>query len=154
MDKYGQIAVEYLLIFIISMIILSIISIPLCIDEIDDISDIKNTVEVKNTLIELSNNVRMIYSSDYGSSKVISIKCPVDMKIYYRLVSGNHYLYSYVDLSDDETKEVRVLVPCKISFNGKSTYYYVSLKNRWYYNTEIKWINSSTGERSVNIYFK
>ncbi|WP_455645844.1 hypothetical protein [Methanosphaera sp.] len=136
------------------MIILSIISVPLVINEIDGVGDVKDTVEVKNTLVELSNSVRMIYSSDYGSSKIVSINCPCNMNIYYRLVNGNHYLYSYVTLSDNEIKEVRVLVPCKISFNGKSTYYYVGLKNRWYYNTEVKWITSSNGERSVNIYFK
>lgn len=154
MEDNGQVAVEYLLIFFISVIILSIISVPLVITSIEDLNDVKDTMEVKNTLIELSNTARIIYSSDYGSMKTVSVKSPSDMNIYYKYVGGNHYIYSYVTLSSGKRKEVRVQTPCRISFNNKSTYYYVNLHNRWYYNTEVKWINSSTGVMSVNIYFK
>lgn len=153
MDCKAQVSLEFLLIFFISLIILSVISIPLTYDTINTVNDIKSSTEVKNTLVELSNNVNIVYSSGYGSKKTISVNVPSKMNIYYKSVNKKHYLYSYVILSDNTKKEVSTQVPCKVSFNGKSSYYYTSLKKGWYYDTEIKWIYSSD-EYCMNINFK
>ncbi len=155
MDSKAQIAIEYLLIFFISMILLSIISIPFVIEEVDTLNDIKTTMEVKNTLNELSHNIEVIYSSDYGSQRIISIKSPTRMNISCKQNSSKYYIYSYVTLSDNTKKWVGVEVPCKITFNNKPNYSYTTLsENWWYYNTEIKWINATSDIKSINIYFK
>lgn len=156
MDNNGQLSLEYLLIFFVSIIILSIISIPLVYDTMDNINDIKKTVEVKNSLTEIANNVHIIYSTDYCTKKTVPIQIHDNMTIYCNNASknNNYYIYSYVKLSDNSSKKVIVQVPTKVSFKGNSKYYYNKLYERWYYNTEFKWIKSSTGNYNIDIYFK
>lgn len=154
MDHYGQVAIEYLLIFFVSIIILSLISIPLVTQEVNNTEDIKKTMEVKSVLSELANTVNIVYSSDYGSSRTISINSPDSIRVSYKNSSGKHYLYSTVVLSNNSKKEVKVQVPCRVSFANQSSYYYTNIYERWYYNTEVKWINTSDNGHVVNIYFK
>lgn len=154
MDRRGQVAMEYMLIFFIVLIILSTISVPLVTDEINNVNDVASSVKAKNMLVNIAGTVNMVYSSDYGSMRTISVDCPIKSRVYYKSISNKHYIYTYVLLSDNSTKEMRVQVPCKVSFNNNPSYYYSYLNKRWYYNTEVKWINSSKGYDSVNVYFK
>lgn len=140
MDSRAHVSLEYLLIFLISLSILSMFSIPLIEDTVSDVNDIKKSMDIKNTLIELSNNVNLVYASGYGSKKTISMNIPCNMNIYYKTKNSRHYLYSYCVLSDNTKKEIEVEIPCRVSFNNKPTYYYTSLKKQWYYNIEVKWI--------------
>ena len=75
------------------------------------------------------------------------------MKIEYRLSYGRHYLSTNIRLNDNTTKTVMTEVPCKVSFKNNPNYYYTNVYNRWYYNTEFKWINS-TQAKNVDINFK
>ena len=154
MDSYGQLSLEYLLLFFISLIILSTISIPLLNISIDDTMDVTKSVETKEALTEISKNVKLLYSLDDDSKKTVSIYIPANFTLYSTNSSGRYYLYTTLNLSDSSDKTVKVEVPCKVSFNGNANHYYSSLKNRWYYNAEFKWITSSNGQRSVNINFK
>lgn len=154
MDNQGQITLEYLLIFFISIIILSTISLPLISDAIDNSQDITTAVEVKNTLSSVSNNINYIYYTGYGSKRIIAVHIPKNMQLNYQYKNNNHFIYTSIKLSDNTSKIIEIQTPCKISFNNKANYHFVSLKNKWYYDTEIKWITSSTGEKSINIYFK
>lgn len=154
MDNKGQIALEYLLIFFILLIILSIITIPLLYEGIEATNDVTKTVKVKSFLTELQKNVKLIYSLDTGSKRTIGVYVPSDMVIYYTLRSGRHYVYTNLMLSDGSNKRVELEMPCKVSFNNNSNHYYSSLRKRWYYNVEVRWIESANGERSINIIFK
>ncbi len=154
MNQRGQIAIEYLLIFFVSIIILSVITLPTITQEVDNSNDIRTTLEVEQMLLDVSNSVRLVQSSDYDSQRTISVNCPCYIRIYYGMIGKRHYIYAYVNLSDNTQKEVMVEVPCKVTFTNQPSYYYTTLYERWYYNTEVKWITSSTGEKSVNVYFK
>ena len=140
MDSRAQVSLEYLLIFLISLSILSMFSIPLIEDTVSDVNDIKKSMDIKNTLIELSNNVNLVHASGYGSKKTISMNIPCNMN-------------SYCVLSDNTKKEIEVEIPCRVSFNNKPTYYYTSLKKQWYYNIEVKWIEYND-DYFMNIYFR
>lgn len=153
MNDKAQLTLEYILLFMIMLIVFSIISIPLLINSISDINDIKDTVEVKNTLISLSNDVNLVYSSGRGNIHIRSIYIPSDMKIEYKTSSGRHYLSSNVKLNDS-TKEVKTEVPCKVTFKNNPSYYYTTVYNRWYYNVEVKWINVNNSSSSIDINFK
>ncbi|RAP47558.1 MAG: hypothetical protein BZ135_01970 [Methanosphaera sp. rholeuAM6] len=152
MDNKGQLALEYLLIFFIFIIILSVISIPLLTDSIESTEDMTKAVETKNFLTEIQKNVKLIYSLDVGSKRTFSVYVPCDMNLNSNFTSYN--VRTTLTLSDNTRKTISVDMPCKVSFNGNINYYYVSLKKGWYYNTEVKWYTSSSGERSINVNFK
>ncbi len=154
MDLKGQIALEYLLMFFVILIIFSVISIPFITGGIENINDLTETIEVKSSLIEIGNNIKLFYPLDVGSKRTFSVYVPANIVLYYTTDSSRHYIYTTLTLSDNTKKRVQVEVPCKISFNGNANHYYSSLKKRWYYNTEVKWLTSSNGERSINIKFE
>lgn len=154
MESNGQISLEYLLIFFIFLIVMSLITIPLLINSIETTDDLTKVVKVKSCLTEVQKNIKLIYSLDSDSKRTISVYVPRDMVVYHTLKGGRNYIYTSITLSDGSLKKIELEVPCKVTFNNNSNHYYSSLKNRWYYNTEVKWIKSANGEMSVNIIFK
>ncbi|MCI5867084.1 MAG: hypothetical protein SOZ23_07115 [Methanosphaera sp.] len=155
MDFKGQVAVEYMILFFISIIIITTISMPLAIDEVDQIGDIKKTMEVKMFLSNIADNVDVIYNNN-DNIKVISIKSPGNITVSYRNTTNRHYIYSYVTLSNGSRKRVDVEVPCHVSFMNNPSYTYTRLySNRNYYSSEIKCIDDENSSGcNVNIYFK
>lgn len=153
MNSEGQISLEYLFIFMIVLLIFSLISIPTLIESIENIDDAVNVIECKNALIQISNEVKLIYYSDIGTKKVKSINIPHNMKLEYKLYGNKHYLSTNIVLNDNGTKNIMVEVPCKVSFKNNPTYYYSSLYKRWYYNVEFKWIKNNEGY-NVDVNFK
>ena len=154
MDIKGQIALEYLLIFFVFIIILSVISIPLLTDSIETTDDMTNSVMTKSFLTEVQKNVKLIDSLDVGSKHTFSVLVPSNMTLYYNNEYGKHYISTTLKLSDNTKKTIKVEVPCKVSFNSNVNYYYVTLKKGWYYNVEVKYLTSSNGERNINVNFK
>ena len=154
MEIKGQVTLEYLLIFFVLIIILSIISIPLLLSSLETSDDVTKAVEIKSFLLEVQKNIKIIYSLDIGSKRTLSIYVPCDLKVYHNNNYDRHYLSTTLTLSDNTKKTIRVEVPCDVSFNGYINNHYVSLKKSWYHNTEVKWYTSSNGTRSINVNFK
>lgn len=155
MNFKGQATVEYLLIFFISIIIVSTVVVPFLIKEVDMVDDIKTTMQAKSMLDELSNNINMVYSSEEGTAKNIAIKSPCKMNLSYSQNGSRNYISTYISLHNKSRKWIGVEVPCRVSFADKSGYTYTTLKNNWwYYNTEIKWIKDENNNKSININFK
>lgn len=152
MDKKGQIALEYLLLFFILIIILAVISVPLLKDSIETTDDMTKSVQIKSFLTEVQKNVKLIHSLDVGSKRTISVYVPMDITVYSNF--STHEIWVTLPLSNNSSKKISVDTPCKVSFNGYINNYYKSLKKGWYYNTEVKWLTSSSGERSINVNFK
>lgn len=153
MNDIGQLSLEYLFIFMILLIIFSLISIPLLTESIENTADVSDVVKTENTLNQLSSQVKYVYYSDEGTRIVKSIHIPRDMRIEYKSSSGRHYLSTKVNLNDNTTKNVMVEVPCKVTFKNNPNYYYTNVYDRWYYNTEFKWINNNKTS-NVDINFK
>lgn len=154
MEIQGQVTLEYLLIFFVLIIILSVISIPLLLSSLETTNDMTNAVETKSFLSEVQKNIKIIYSLDVGSKRTLSLYVPCDMKLYSNYNFDKYYLSTTLTLSDNTKKTIKVEVPCDVSFNGYINNHYVSLKKSWYYNTEVKWYTSSNGTRSINVNFK
>lgn len=154
MDKKGQLSLEYLLLFFISLLLLSIISIPLLNSSIEDTMDMTDAVKVKSSLTEISGNVKLIYSLGDESKKVVSIYLPRDLYLYCNNEDGRYYLSTTLNLSDNSHKTIKVEIPCNVTFNGNPSHRYTHKNSGWYYNSEFRWVVSSDGTRSVNINFR
>ncbi|MBO7719439.1 MAG: hypothetical protein J6S29_04710 [Methanosphaera sp.] len=151
MNDVGQLSMEYIFIFMLLLIIFSLISIPLLTESVKNTEDVANVVKAENALNQLSSEVKYVYYSDEGTRIVKSIYVPLDMKVEYKTSSGRHYLSTKVNLNDNSTKTVMVEVPCKVTFKNNPNYYYSNVYNRWYYNTEFKWIeNNKTSNVDIN----
>lgn len=151
MNDVGQLSMEYIFIFMLLLIIFSLISIPLLTESVKNTEDVADVVKAENALNQLSSEVKYVYYSDEGTRIVKSIYVPLDMKVEYKTSSGRHYLSTKVNLNDNSTKTVMVEVPCKVTFKNNPNYYYSNVYNRWYYNTEFKWIeNNKTSNVDIN----
>ena len=153
MENKGQLSLEYMLFFLISLIILSVITLPLMADSLEDVNDMTSGVEAKDLLVEISNAVKIINSMDDSSKKTISVKAPQNLTIYSSTSSNKYYLYTYITLSDNSSKRVQVSVPKRVCFNNRTNYYYVRLREGYYYNVEVSCIKSSTNESFINVNF-
>jgi uncharacterized protein (UPF0333 family) len=153
-DKKGQIALEYLLLFFIVLIILSVISVPLLMENMELTTDMTTSVEVKSFLTEVGKNVKLMYSMEKDSKRTFSVYVPCNMTLYYNKYSNGHFLSTTIILSDTTRKNVKLQVPCDVSFSGYINNHNVRLEKSWYYNTEVKWYTSRNGTRSINVNFK
>lgn len=154
MDFKGQIALEYLLVFFVLIIVLSILTVPLMLNVLETSDEIITSIETKSFLVEVQNNIRLVYSLDVESKRSLSIYVPCDLKLFFQSSSGKKYLSTTLTFSDNSRKVLKVEVPCDVSFNGNVNNRYVSLKKAWYYNVEVKYIVSSNGTRVINVNFR
>ena len=153
MNDKAQVALEYLLIFFVTIIILTVISLPLLSESVDNMQDMLTVAETKNTLTKLSDEIKLVHAMDFPSQKTTSVYIPSNMKLEYKTSNNKHYLYANVYLSHNTTKAVMTEIPCKVSFRENPNYYYNNLYRRWYNNVEIKWI-SSDNATNIDLYFK
>lgn len=154
MDFKGQIAMEYLLLFFVFILVLSVITIPLILNAMESSNEIITTIETKSLLVELQRNIKLAYSMDVDSKRTFSVYVPCDMKLFYGVNSDRKYLSTTLLYSDNSRKTLRVEVPCEVNFNGYANNHYVLLKKSWYYNVEVKYVSFSNGKKGINVNFK
>ncbi|MGN0176541.1 MAG: hypothetical protein ACI389_01745 [Methanobrevibacter sp.] len=80
-ESGGQISLEYMMIFTISLIILIVFTLPLAEDLIKDTLDISDSLNVKSDLSEISNAIRQVYGEGQGSKQTIIIESKNRLKI-------------------------------------------------------------------------
>ena len=101
-DDKGQISLEYLLIFAISLILLIAFTLPLSQIAIERTSDVSNTLNVKSELSKLSNAIGQVYSEGQGSRQTVYLD--VNEAIYVKIT--NSYLSASLKLSDGQLKSI------------------------------------------------
>lgn len=121
---------------------------------VETTDDIQRSIYAKDVLNELANDVNIVYSSDVGTKKSRLMNLSDRMRIYYKNKNNRKYLSTTLKLSDNSSKEITADVNCRVSFSNNPNYYYKDVGKDWLYNVEVKWINDSNGNKSVNIDFK
>ena len=102
-DK-GQVSLEYLLIFAVSIILLIAFTLPLAEMAIENSMDVSNSLNVKAELSKLSNAISLVYSEGHGSKQTVYLTLdePVNVKI------SNSYLSSNYKLNDGKIKDFKL----------------------------------------------
>lgn len=103
-DKRGQISLEYLLIFTISLIILIVFTLPLSEMTIKNTLDISQTVDMKSDLSKLSQAIKQVYGQGQGSRQTVLINSPS----YQKLNIGNNYISCNLKLKDNSNKLIKL----------------------------------------------
>ena len=70
-DK-GQIALEYLLIFAFSLMLLIVFTLPLTEIVIEDTFDVSDSLTVKSQLVEISQAIKQVYGEGQGSKHTVT----------------------------------------------------------------------------------
>ena len=103
-DNKGQVSIEYLLIFAVSLIILIAFTLPLLDLGLKETMDVSNTLNSKEELSKLSIAIKQVYSEGQGSKQTIylSMSSAINVKI------SPSYLLTNVKLSDGKNKQLKL----------------------------------------------
>ena len=103
-ENNGQVSLEYLLIFAVSIILLIAFTMPLAEMAIENTMDVSNSLNVKSELSKLSNAISLVYSEGQGSKQTVymTLDEPVNVKI------SNSYLSSNYKLNDGKYKDFKL----------------------------------------------
>ena len=102
-DK-GQVSLEYLLIFAVSIILLIAFTLPLAEIGLEKTLDVSNTLNAKGELSKLSNAVSQVYGEGQGSKQTIYMD--LDKSINVKIT--NSYLSASYMMKDSKTKEFKL----------------------------------------------
>lgn len=103
-DDKGQISLEYLLIFAVSLIILIAFTLPLVETALENTLDVSDSLNAKNELSKLSGAISQVYGEGQGSKQTIylGINKEMDVKILNSYLSGSYVMH------DGNIKEIKL----------------------------------------------
>lgn len=112
-ESRGQVSLEYLLIFSISLIILIAFTLPFLEQSMENTFDVSNSLKAKSDLSEIAQAVKQVYGQGQGSKQTVKIDSDVPVKID---ISDNQ-ISSKIKLKNGEYKTVKVNVKSKLKTN-------------------------------------
>ena len=103
-DDRGQVALEYLLIFAISMILLIVFTLPLAEKSVENTLDVSDALEAKSNLARIAQAVMEVYGQGQASRQSVDVisKQPIKVNVNENHVSSN------LKLKDGTSKLVEV----------------------------------------------
>lgn len=110
MDGRGQVSLEYLLIFSVSLIAVIVFTMSLLENVMDTTFDISDSIKVKSDLSKISDAIKRVYGQGQGSKQTIylDIDKPVRIKV------SDKYVSSEITLKDNQQKEIKISVDSKL----------------------------------------
>lgn len=137
-DENGQVSLEYLLIFSISLMILIVFTMPFLHESMDSTFDVYDSLNLKSELSEISHAVMKVYGQGQGSKQKVTITSDRDIKINVK----NSYISSKIKLRNNEYKEIKI----EVKSNLKSDTIYLDKGRN---NLIVEWPD---GENNMIIY--
>ena len=139
-DNRGQVSLEYILIFTISLIFLIVFTFPLVETTIGDTVDVSDSLKMKSDLSKLSQAVNQVYGEGQGSKQTVNILSSKSITVSISSSQAS----SSLKLHDGSTKIIKVTYNSNL---GKSS---LTLKKGQ--NTLI--VEWPTGSKNMKIYKK
>lgn len=109
-DNVGQVSLEYLLIFAISLIVLIVFTMPLAEYVLQDTFDVSDSLNVKSDLSKISQAVKQVYGEGQGSKHSVFIQSSKPLKFNVR----NSYISCSIKLKDGSNKVIKVPYASKL----------------------------------------
>ena len=110
-DNNGQVSLEYLLIFVVSLIILIVFTLPLVDYSMKTTLDVGDSLKVKSDLSDIASAIKTVYNEGQGSKQTVNIQSDKRITVY---VESSHLSGS----SDYSSKSIRVA--CKSNLESSS----------------------------------
>lgn len=139
-EQSGQVSLEYLLIFSLSLIILIAFTMPLLEKSMDNAFDVSDSLNAKSDLLKIAQAVKQVYGQGQGSKQTVKAEIEVPVKID---ISDN-VISSKIKLKNGEYKVSKVSV--------RSTLKTGTFKlNKGWHTFVVEW---PVGSRNMIIYEK
>lgn len=139
MDNKGQMSVEYLLIVLVVILVLSLVTIPLISNSIDASNDVSHSSDAKVAASTIANAADTVYANGPGSKRTINFYIPEDTTIR---INGRNVIIP-IQLSNGTTKDVNVTA--QYGFDNKT----LNVNKGWY-DAVVSW-ELKTKVISVNL---
>jgi uncharacterized protein (UPF0333 family) len=81
MDDSGQVALEYILIFTISLILLIVFTLPLTEESVENTLDVSDTLDAKSNLAKITQAVMKVYGEGQGSKQRVDVVSKQSIKV-------------------------------------------------------------------------
>lgn len=124
MDNNGQVSLEYLLIFSVSLIILIVFTMPLLQESMDNTFDVADSLAVKSDLSKMAQSIQQVYGQGQGSKQTLTVNSNKAFKITVK----NNYISAKIKLKNNKYKEIKINVKSNLKSDtlhldkGKNTY--------------------------------
>lgn len=138
-DENGQASVEYVLLSLVFLIVLSSVTIPLIGNSISSSSDISATSNINSAINSIANAVGVVYANGPGAKRTINVYFPVGGS----LSSTNNAITMPVTLSNGTVKTVSAGVPSSVTFLPNS-----NVAQKTNYNATVYW---ATDGSTINV---
>lgn len=109
-DSRGQVSLEYLLIFSMSLILLIAFTLPLLEQSMDNTFDVSDSIKTKEELSKIAQAIKKVYGDGQGSKQTVYLDVDKSVKID---ITNNH-VSSKIKLKDNKQKEIRIDVISKL----------------------------------------
>ena len=105
MDKKGQLSLEYILLSMMAILIISLLSVPILLTAIDYSSDIIDSINSKAELSKITDAIDYCYSSGKGSKRIVYVDFNQDVDVKLSN-NGKKGLASINLILSDNAKEI------------------------------------------------
>lgn len=115
-DNKGQISIEYLLIFAVSLILLIVFTLPLLQFGLENTMDVSQSLNAKSELSKLSNAISQVYAEGQGSKQTVYLTFDSELNLKISPL----YISAVVKMSDGKNREIKVFY--NSNFNSGSLF--------------------------------
>ena len=113
-ENHGQVSLEYLLIFTISLIILIAFTMPLVNKCMETTLDVSDSLKIKSDLSKIASAIKTVYGEGQGSKQTVNVYVPQSVKVNFE----SKYLSCNLKLKDKSNKYIKV--PYKSNLESSS----------------------------------
>lgn len=103
-DNKGQVALEYILIFAISLILLAVFTIPLTQQSVENTLDVSDALSFQSDLSKITHGIEKVHGEGQGSKQSIEIISPRDIKVSV----ANNYISCNLKLKSGSSKLIKI----------------------------------------------
>lgn len=103
-ENHGQVSLEYLLIFTISLIILIAFTMPLVNKSMETTLDVSDSLKIKSDLSKIASAIKTVYGEGQGSKQTVNVYVPQSIKVNFE----SNYLSCNLKLKDKSNKYIKV----------------------------------------------
>lgn len=102
-ENSGQVSLEYLLIFAISLMILMLFTLPLAEESIESTIDISDSLNAKSEMSKISQAVKEVYGEGQGSRHTVNVNLNKKIKI----TVTNSHVSCNLKLKSNSNKQIK-----------------------------------------------
>ncbi len=109
-ENRGQVSLEYMLIFSVSLMILIAFTLPFLEKSMDNTFDVSESLKTKSDLSKIAHAIRQVYGQGQGSKQSVN----VDVNVPVKMDISSNQITSKIKLKNGDNKAVKINVKSKL----------------------------------------